>query len=63
VKDPAYRDLLNNLVVPIDDPLVNLQMTPFVDACYKRATMTTAAPPWGRYLYLGGPGGDAPGCD
>jgi len=63
VKDPIYRDLLNAPTAPIDDPLVNLQMTPFANACYTRATMTKAAPPWGRYLYLGGPGGDAPGCD
>lgn len=36
---------------------------PRADACYTRSIMFSGAPPSDRYFRLGGPGGEAPGCD
>lgn len=38
-------------------------MTPKVKACYSDTAMQSGAAPWARYFYLGGPGGNAYGCD
>jgi hypothetical protein len=35
---------------------------PNASACYTRSSLITGAAPWYRYFYLGGPGGEAPGC-
>ncbi len=38
-------------------------MTPKVNACYSNTAIQIGAAPWNRYFYLGGPGGNAIGCD
>jgi hypothetical protein len=38
-------------------------LSPNAAACYTRTTMLSGAAPFTRYFYLGGPGGEAPGCD
>jgi len=37
--------------------------TPSDAACYSDSGLLSSAPPWNRYFYLGGPGGNAPGCN
>jgi hypothetical protein len=64
VREPIYYDLLDSPFYPIDDTeFKTTYMGPYNEACYSRDPMTYAAPPWGRYVYLGGPGGDAEGCN
>lgn len=36
---------------------------PNANACYTKSNLLSGASPWDRYFYLGGPGGEAPGCD
>ena len=36
---------------------------PNAGACYTKSNLYSGASPWDRYFYLGGPGGEAPGCD
>lgn len=38
-------------------------LSPMASACYTRTSLLSGAAPFTRYFYLGGPGGDAPGCD
>ena len=30
--------------------------------CFSDSLLLSSASPWNRYFYLGGPGGNAPGC-
>jgi hypothetical protein len=63
IRDPKWRDLLFTSQFPVDDPVFKTTyMGPYVEKCYDRSPLTVGAPPWSRYTYLGGPGGDAPGC-
>jgi hypothetical protein len=62
VREPMFRDLLFAPWYPDDDPRFTY-MKPQDDACYLRSALTTSADPWNRFFYLGGPGGDAAGCD
>jgi len=39
------------------------KMVPQDSLCYSNTAMTWGASPWDRYFFLGGPGGDAFGCD
>jgi hypothetical protein len=64
VRNPMFRDLLFAPQFPTDDAAnFTTFMSPFDDACYTRSLLTTGAPPWSRFFYLGGPGGDGQGCD
>ncbi len=67
VRDPIYLDSQYIPLYPQDDAdpdiFRDLSMSPFDTDCYKRSVLSVGASPWSRYLYLGGPGGDAPGCD
>jgi hypothetical protein len=36
---------------------------PSASACYTKSALYTGSPPFDRYFYLGGPGGEASGCD
>jgi len=36
---------------------------PNANVCYTKSNLLSGASPWDRYFYLGGPGGEAPGCD
>jgi hypothetical protein len=38
-------------------------LSPNAAACYTRTNLLSAAAPFTRYFYLGGPGGEAAGCD
>lgn len=65
VRDPMYLDPSYIPLYPIDDA-VNIDkysVKPLFSPCYTRSTLTIGIPPWSRYVHLGGPGGDAPGCD
>jgi hypothetical protein len=53
-------------VVPSGDsywPDGALGVGPSAAACYTRSVLFAGAPPSDRYFHLGGPGGEAPGCD
>jgi hypothetical protein len=39
------------------------EVLPKNDSCYTKSAITTAASPWDRYFYLGGPGSPALGCN
>lgn len=39
------------------------EMSPVDPACYTKTSLKTDPAPWERYFYLGGPGGDAAGCN
>jgi hypothetical protein len=64
VRDPSFQDSFYSPWYPGDctDPNI-CYARPFDNNCYTRSTLTMGMPPWSRYFYLGGPGGDAPGCD
>lgn len=38
-------------------------LLPYAAACYTKSGLFSAAAPWNRYFYVGGPGGEAVGCD
>ena len=59
VKNPMYRSIFGAELYPD----MNLSMGPVDAACYTRSPLTTGAAPWNRFFYLGGPGGDAAGCN
>jgi len=68
IRDPIYYDLSYAPLYPLDDPMdatkYKYTMAPLAPACYTRSTLTAGAPPqWSRFIYLGGPGGDATGCN
>ena len=63
VRDPSLRDALLGLAAYPGDCYPNCSPTPYKDECYMRSPLTLSPPPWSRFFYLGGPGGDAPGCD
>jgi hypothetical protein len=63
VRDPSIRDLFGTPVYPGDCPEPFCRPRPFSNKCYQRTQLTISPPPWSRFFYLGGPGGDAPGCD
>jgi Neprosin len=65
VRDPMYLDLNYAPLYAQDDPTKpdRFSITPVDDHCYTRSQLPKFAPSWVRYLYLGGPGGDAAGCD
>jgi hypothetical protein len=39
------------------------QLVPADPACYSDSLLLTSPAPWNRYFFLGGPGGNAPGCN
>jgi hypothetical protein len=41
----------------------NTNALPKANACYTRSDLLSGAPPLDRYFFLGGPGGEATGCD
>ncbi len=67
VREPIYFDLQYTPLYPVDysdtDSFDKISVQPFEKKCYTRSMLSVGASPWSRYLYLGGPGGDAPGCD
>ncbi len=69
VREPIYLDLQYTPLYPEDAPdpdpqkLRPFSIDPLVPECYTRSVLSVSAPPWSHYVYLGGPGGDAPGCD
>lgn len=56
---PYYHDLSDVSHWP--DSAVNV--SPNDLACYTRTQLQAGGTGWERYFYLGGPGGDAPGCN
>jgi hypothetical protein len=40
-----------------------LNVGPNASACYTKSVLYAGSSPWDRYFYLGGPGGEASGCD
>jgi hypothetical protein len=66
IRDPTFHEGVFGPWYAADcfdlNPLA-CEMGPVNAACYTRSELTIGLPPWGRYFYLGGPGGDAPGCD
>jgi hypothetical protein len=59
VRDPFYADATGVSQWPSG----SISMVPVDSACYTRSTLFSSAAPWERYFYLGGPGGDATGCN
>ena len=59
VRDPMWRDVLFAPQFPME----GWSMEPRNQKCYWRSWLTTSLSPWNRFFYLGGPGGDAAGCD
>jgi hypothetical protein len=55
---PAYRDLSGVEQWP-DNAVPAPQTDP---ACYTSSGLLTGGPQWERHMFVGGPGGDAPGC-
>jgi hypothetical protein len=50
-------------VWPDSDPNIkSLDAQPYNPGCYSKTLLTSGPPPADRFFYLGGPGGDAPGC-
>jgi hypothetical protein len=58
VRNPHY--VSNTIAYWLDAPS---DMEPSVAACYTDSGLLFGASPWERYFYLGGPGGNALGCD
>lgn len=59
VRDPMWRDVLFAPQFPTE----GWSMEPRNQKCYWRSWLTASSSPWNRFFYLGGPGGDAAGCD
>lgn len=57
-RNPAY--VINGLDTLLVGPA---QAVPSDSFCYSDSLLLSAAAPWNRYFYLGGPGGNAPGCN
>jgi hypothetical protein len=58
-KKPYYIDISGIAHWP--DGSFNI--SPNDSTCYTRTNLLSGATPWDRYFYLGGPGGDALGCN
>ncbi len=64
VRNPMFRDLVFTAWSPGEDLVTeSTWMKPYDAKCYTRSPLKLGASPWDRFFYLGGPGGDAPGCD
>jgi hypothetical protein len=64
VRNPVFRDLVFTAWSPGEDLVTeSTWMKPYDANCYTRTPLKSGSPPWDRFFYLGGPGGDAPGCD
>jgi hypothetical protein len=64
-REPTYvgLDAGGPWYFPDSDPNVQSEdAKPTVPACYSRTDLQPGLAPWGRFFYVGGPGGDAPGC-
>lgn len=60
-RNPYYIDLFGDSRWPEGFNTGNVN--PRDTACYTNSSLLISAPPFDRVMYLGGPGGDAPGCD
>jgi hypothetical protein len=65
IRNPKFRDYIygpwDAVECPSPNPL-DCYVGAYDDACYTRSYLTTGSPPWSRYFYLGGPGGNSAGC-
>ena len=60
-RDPFYYDAAN--VSHWLNPLAAFLTFPQDTRCYSTTPIVSAAAPWERSFFLGGPGGEAVGCD
>jgi hypothetical protein len=60
-RNPSYTDVSGTFQWP--DKANDIATPLYNPACYTKTNLSASQPPWDRFFYVGGPGGDAPNLD